>query len=132
MSTPSTSLKLILAAGLVAAAVVIAIALLLGQHRPKPPASVNRSVNVSITKDGFVPATLTIPVGTQVTWVDDDDINPSHWVEADPYPTPAHPSDLSSGRLMDEMRYSYKFATTGVYHYHDRDYPTHSATITVK
>jgi plastocyanin len=127
-------LKLILTiAGIVAITSLAAVLVLLSLRHPRTPAAeAPPPATVTVTKDGFAPASLVVKAGAKVTWEADDDHSPAHWIEADPYPNPAHPADLSSGRLMDEMQYTYTFTKPGTYHYHDRLNPTHSATIIVQ
>jgi len=89
------------------------------------------AVTKTVSVDLHPPATLTVKASTIVTWTNTDS-QQNHWVEADPYPHPSDPADLTSDRLISNMRYSYTFAKPGTYHYHDRLNPTHSGTIIVQ
>ncbi len=109
------------------------MALLIWQHPAlKLKTAAVRTGLVQIGADGFLPATLTVKAGTAVTWTNGDKQNIAHWVEADPYPHPSDPADLTSGDLKNQMQYIYTFAKPGTYHYHDRVNPTRSGTIIVQ
>ncbi len=62
----------------------------------------------------FVPKTITVPAGTTVTWINDEDPNVLdniHDVMADDY------TSWSSAYLNPGDSYSHTFAAPGTYHY---------------
>jgi plastocyanin len=73
---------------------------------------------VSITSNGFVPATISIKAGQAVIWTNTDVAK--HEVNSDPYP-----SDNALAAFNDQQplaqndTYSYIFSKSGTYTYHD-------------
>ncbi len=65
--------------------------------------------SVSISGFAFSPASLTVSVGTTVTWTNND--STTHTVTSDS-------GAFSSGNLANGKTYSYKFTTAGTYAYH--------------
>jgi len=92
----------------------------------------NQTADVSITANGFVPATIQVKVGTQITWTNDD--TAKHQVAADPYPKDdSIPNFDSSVVLEPKDTTSSTFETPGTYTYHDELNPlTLKGTIIVK
>lgn len=79
-------------------------------------------VKVSIAADGFTPASLTLTLGTTVTWTNTD-TNP-HRVASDPYPTnDGLPGFDSTEALQTNDHYSYTFNKVGTFTYHDQQNP---------
>lgn len=75
-------------------------------------------VVVTITNAGFVPQTVRIKKGTQVTWTNTEK-NP-HWVASDPHPTHTGlPGFDSLSALTANDSYTYTFDKTGTFTYHD-------------
>ena len=72
---------------------------------------------VSITSTGYSPASLTVTMGSTVTWTNND--NTAHTV------TNAEGS-INSGDIMPGSSYSKTFATAGTYNYYD----AHNTTMT--
>jgi plastocyanin len=95
-------------------------------------ANVTRTAEISITKDGFVPATLQVPVNTQVTWSNEDD--QSHQVAADPYPKDNSIPNFNNKVVLKKAdSYSFDFTKAGTYTYHDENNPlSFKGTIIVK
>jgi plastocyanin len=87
---------------------------------------------VSITPNGFVPATVSVDVGQAVVWTNTD--THPHGVASDPYPTDGTLPGLNSGatQLTLHDRYSYIFKTAGAYTYHDSLHPGLDGTVIVK
>ena len=78
---------------------------------------------IAIQSFKFTPATVTIPVGTTVTWVNRDD--DAHTVTADD-------GRLSSAGLDHGEQFSYRFTAPGTYAYHCALHPHMTARIIVK
>jgi plastocyanin len=78
---------------------------------------------VSIVNMSFSPATLTVPVGTNVTWTNND--NMTHTVTSDA-------SGFDSGDITMGSKYSRVFSVAGTYTYHCTIHPAMKGTIVVK
>ena len=78
---------------------------------------------MSIASFKFEPATLTVSVGTTVTWTNDD--SASHTVTADD-------GSFTSGTLGKGGTFSQTFATAGTFAYHCAFHSSMTATITVQ
>jgi len=78
---------------------------------------------IGIAKFQFGPSTVTVPVGTTVTWVNQDD--DAHTVTADD-------GRFSSAGLDHDEQFSYRFAAPGTYAYHCALHPHMTARIVVK
>lgn len=87
-----------------------------------PPAPVAISI-VNIAQ-GFDPETITIPVGTNVTWTNNDPVLP-HTATDDN-------ATFDSGNIAAGGTYSYVFTTAGTYAYHCKLHSTMTAVITVQ
>jgi plastocyanin len=87
---------------------------------------------VEIKADGFSPSTLSVPVGTKVTWVNKD--SQPHRVASNPYPenTGLPGLDSKDPPLGPNATYSYTFTTAGSFGYHDQYHPTTDGLVTVK
>ena len=98
---------------------------------PPPAASASPSVAppdatgsaVSIASFSFQPATLTVSVGTTVTWTNND--SASHTVTADD-------GSFKSGTLGKGGTFSQTFATAGTFAYHCNFHSSMTGTITVQ
>jgi len=103
---------------------VIVVALLPAHKSAKAPAAtrtetVKSLAVVSITEAGFSPATIKVSPGTTVTWTDND--TQPHWVASDPYPTDTGLSGFNAREaLQNGDQYSFTFAKTGTFTYHDQ------------
>jgi len=71
----------------------------------------------------FVPANLTVPAGSKVTWVNHD---------ADPHTVVEENNKFHSGALDTNDNYSYTFMTPGTYKYFCTLHPTMLGSVTVK
>jgi plastocyanin len=93
--------------------------------RPKAPAA--KAVTKEITIDNFTynPSKLTVPVGTKVTWINQDDV--PHTVTSS-----AKPRRFKSGTLDTDDRFSYVFTAPGTYKYFCAVHPHMTAQIIVK
>ena len=94
----------------------------LGSNNQGPPPSGN---TVDISNFAFVPANMTVSVGTTVTWVNQDSV--THTVTSDLN----SPVPFDSGNLAPGAQYSRTFTTAGVYHYHCTIHPYMVAVIIV-
>lgn len=85
---------------------------------------------VRITKNGFVPATLSVKSGTKVVWTNID--SSLHQVAANPYPKATGLPSLRSEILNNAQSYTYVTSSTGNYGYHDQLNPTINGTLVVQ
>lgn len=73
---------------------------------------------VSITKTGFVPATLSIKSGQTVKWTNDDDS--PHRVASNPHPTHTGLPDFDSKNNLEKgASFTFTFKKPGSFGYHD-------------
>jgi plastocyanin len=99
---------------------------------PSQKAAQAAVATVEITADGFSPSTLSVPVGTKVTWVNKD--SQPHRVASNPYPenTSLPSLDSKDPPLGPNATYTYTFTTAGNVSYHDQYHPTTNGQVTVK
>ncbi len=120
----------------------------IGKGAPSPPAAIVTpappappeppvSVTVHMTGYAFVPSTLTVPAGSTVTWVNDDDV--FHTVTSDETGGP-----LDSPHVLKGQTYVHVFNDEGTFAYHCTPHSSHdtsghgpmytgmTATVTVK
>ena len=83
------------------------------------------TAEVKIDNFSFTPATLTVPVGTTVTWTNRDDI-PHTVVSAD------DPKAFKSKVMDTDEKFSYTFATAGTFTYFCSVHPKMTGTVVVK
>ena len=79
------------------------------------------AATVTITKDGFVPATIQVKKGSQVTWTNTD--GATHQVVTDPHPAHTNLKSLDSDPLGQGDSFTFTFEKTGTYGYHDEMNP---------
>src|SRR3989344_5664277 len=72
---------------------------------------------VDISENGFIPATIKVTKGTQITWTNKDKI--PHKVASDPHPTHTNLEGFESDVLNSTDAYSFVFEKSGTYTYHD-------------
>ncbi len=77
----------------------------------------NQENSVTLTSDGYSPATLTIKTGATVTWTNKSGANAT--VNSDPHPTHTDYPPLNLGRFADGGTLSLKFDKPGTYGYHN-------------
>lgn len=87
-------------------------------NNPVPAAN-----SISIVNMAFSPASLTVTVGSNVTWTNND--NMTHTVTADD-------NSFDSGNIAMGSKYSKTFPTAGTYTYHCTIHPNMKGTIIVK
>lgn len=80
---------------------------------------------VLVTSDGFMPATITVKKGQPVTWrVEGDAI---YQLAADPHPTHDKSGSLGIGPVLKNGEsFTYSFAQSGEYLYHDEKNAEHA------
>ena len=89
------------------------------------PRSTAAATQVVIDNFTFDPPTLTIPVGTRVTWVNRDDV--PHTATST-----AKPKHFDSGTLDTDGQFSHVFTGPGTYEYFCAVHPTMTGQIIVK
>jgi len=120
---------------ILSAAVATLLALSLGFSRAgctllaaKPAASGQTTSNgqyqVKIDNFSFGPATLTVPVGTTVTWINQDDV-PHNVVSTDG-------KDIKSPVLDTDQKFSYTFTKADTYDYYCKIHPMMTAKVIVQ
>lgn len=89
------------------------------------------AVKVSITDTGFLPATMTVPVNTTVTFTNNG--QGAHWLASDPHPTHTAQAGFDAKRgLATGEAYTFTFTASGTWGYHDHLNPRVTGTIVVK
>lgn len=98
-----------------------------------PPATIQPQApgapTVTIQNFAFSPATITVPRGTTVTWVNQD--SASHTIVDDAKGPVAQGSLFTSSSLASGAVYSFKFDNPGTYSYHCSIHPAMKATVIV-
>ena len=92
---------------------------------PSPPPA----VAVTIQNFAFIPASMTVPKGTTVTWTNQD--STPHTVVNDATSTLALGKLFSSNPLGQVQRFSFTFNDAGTYAYHCGIHPSMHGTVTV-
>ena len=82
------------------------------------------AVEIKIDNFSFAPQTITVPVGTQVTWTNQDDI--PHTVVSDDKTT------FKSKALDTDEKYSVTFSKAGTYSYFCSIHPKMTAKVVVQ
>lgn len=94
-------------------------------------AVVGEIVTVEIMDTGFVPAEVTIPVGTTVRFVNNGQA--AHWPASDVHPTHDILPEFDAKKgLTTGDTYSYTFDTAGEWSMHDHLFPQFTGTIMVE
>ena len=96
-----------------------------GSAAPAPSSSAPASgaASVSIANFAYAPATITVKVGTTVTWTNED--SAPHTV------TPDSGSGFGSGMMQKGDTYSHAFTTAGTFTYHCTVHPYMHGTVIV-
>ncbi len=105
--------------------VVIAILLLLAGSTSVTANDQPSAANAAVTIDNFVfgPQTVTVPVGTTVTWTNSDDI-PHTAVSTD---------GVFKSKVMDtDEKFSYTFTNAGTYSYYCSIHPKMTGKVVVQ
>jgi plastocyanin len=121
--------------GIVVALVVVIIGVAVEQAtNPKRAADSTEPTavaQVSITENGFVPATITVKKGTVVTWTNNHE-EVAHQVASNPHPTHTDLDGLESEGLDEHDKYSFQFNKVGTFSYHDHISPLLGGTVIVE
>ena len=98
-----------------------------------PPATTQTqapgAVTVTLQNFAFNPASMTVPKGTTVTWVNQD--TAEHTIVNDAQGPVARGALFTSNPLPKGASYTYTFDTTGTYPYHCSLHPSMKATVIV-
>jgi len=84
---------------------------------------------VTIQNFAFAPASITVPKGTTVTWVNQDTAN--HQIVNDAQGTITQGALFTSSSFPKSASYSFKFDSPGTYPYHCSLHPAMKGTIVV-
>jgi plastocyanin len=108
------------------AGLLIVLTMMAGSQRT-PAASLEGkpapNVDVKIDNFSFTPATLTVPVGTRVTWTNRDDI---------PHTVVSDDQTIKSKVFDTDETFTYTFPKTGTYVYFCSLHPKMTATVVVQ
>ena len=112
-----------------AAAALLVLSLGLSKASPAKPApgeqgNSSDKYQIKIDNFNFAPATLTVPVGTTVTWVNQDDV-PHKIVSSDG-------KDIKSPVLDTDQKFTYTFTKTGTYPYYCSIHPKMTGKVIVQ
>lgn len=94
------------------------------------PSSEKSSQTVEIGNDGFSPATLTVPRGTSVIFVNKS--GRSVDIASNPHPVHTNLKELRSNTLQDGASFSFTFDRAGSWGYHDHLRPSVTAKVVVQ
>lgn len=83
----------------------------------------NSKYHVTIDSFNFVPASLTVPAGSKVTWVNHDDV---------PHTAVSNEKKFSSSVLDTDEQFSYSFIDPGTYEYYCSLHPKMTAKVIVQ
>ena len=105
--------------------VVIAMFLLVAGSPSVTASNRPSAANAAVKIDNFVfgPQTLTVPVGTTVTWTNSDDI---------PHTSVSTDGVFKSKVLDTDEKFSYTFTKAGTYPYYCTIHPKMTGTVVVK
>ena len=92
-------------------------------HTLTATGSSGTTASVSIANFSFTPATLSVSVGTTVTWTNNDSV--THTVTADQ-------GAFDSNNLSPGNTFSFTFSQAGTYPYHCKIHPSMMGTIQVQ
>lgn len=110
----------------VASIATILVAILAGKQTTvsaTPAAPSAAGAEVKIDNFSFTPATLTVPVGTQITWTNRDDI---------PHTVVTDDNTVKSKALDTDEKFTYTFTKPGTYSYFCSIHPKMKGTIVVQ
>ncbi len=94
-----------------------------GKSPAGPPADQRDEYRVKIDNFSFMPASMTVPAGTTVTWVNRDDV---------PHNVVSTEKKFKSPVLDTDEQFSYKFTEPGAYEYFCSIHPKMTAKIVVQ
>lgn len=118
---------------MVVLATCIAVCGCTSSNPPASPATTQTQVpgapTVNIQNFAFIPASITVPSGTTVTWTNQDTTD--HPIVNDAQGSVAQGAIFSSSSLPKGASYSFKFDNPGTYPYHCTSHPSMKGTVTV-
>ena len=85
---------------------------------------------IIIKNFAFDPSTVTVKVGTTVTWKNEDSV--MHNIASDPHPTHTDLPELDSKELASGESYSFTFNKTGTFGYHCHLHPNMKGKVMVE
>jgi plastocyanin len=88
-----------------------------------PSASAGETKEVKIDNFSFAPATLTVPMGTSVTWTNRDDI---------PHNVVSEDNSIKSKALDTDEKFTFTFTKPGTYSYFCSIHPKMKGTVVVQ
>ncbi len=95
------------------------------------PKEALKIISVTIDDSGFTPATVTVPVGAKVLFVNNGQA--THWPASDPHPTHGGLAGLDAKKpLTTGEVYSFTFDKAGTFGMHDHLHADMKATIIVQ
>lgn len=94
------------------------------------PRTLPKEVIVTLSKDGFSPAVVTIQVGSAVRWKNGS--GGKQTVNSDDYPTNQKHKELNFGVFNDGSSVVYTFTKPGTYGYHNQFKPEQKGEIIVE
>lgn len=94
-----------------------------------PSGAMEQTAAVSLTTNGFDPATITVKAGTKVTWTNNS--GDSATVNSDPHPIHTDYPPLNLGSFSSGSSLSLVFDKPGTYGYHNHFNPSEKGTIVV-
>lgn len=99
---------------------------------PSPSSSpATSAMTVSMTDTGFSPATITVPAGTTVTFVNNGQA--AHRPASNPHPTHTDLPGFDATRaLQTGESYSFTFTKVGTWGYHDHPNPSTKGQVVVQ
>lgn len=128
--------KMIMALSALAILFVISFAVALLTQEDKTPqvqaptAVQQQTAQITITKDGFVPASLSVKKGTKIIWTNSDEA--THQLQANPHPTGESLPGLKSEVLTSGQTYEYTADISGTFDYHDHLNPTNNGKLEIQ
>jgi len=91
----------------------------------------SEGVMVEYTEQGFTPKTITVKVGTTVTWINKD--SDPMWVASNPHPIHTDlPGFDARKQIPTDGTYSYTFTKVGNWDYHNHLNPDNTGTVVVE
>jgi plastocyanin len=107
--------------------VVVAVAVVLyqGYYGPGQPAPQPGENQVNIQDFAYAPESVTVSVGTTITWTNHDSVD--HTVT-----TSSGPESFDSGNISPGDTFQYTFNTAGTYEYYCTIHPYMSGTVIVQ
>lgn len=106
-----------------ALATSLAAALLCGAGTPAPAADAPKPAVVHIKNFAFVPATVTVPAGTTITFVNDDE---------EPHTVTATDKSFDSEGMDTHQSWKHAFVKAGTFNYFCEMHPYMKGTVIVK